>query len=345
MATTNIRGAQILNNTVQRQDLDTSTVGQAVITKIVQGIGVSLSSTGADSGTGDVTVSAGSVVSADAGNQSKLGSDNLIYTPGGVNGFISKTAAYTLTLADRNKYIICSGGSWTLTLPAAQNGLCFNVRNDMGISGTTGTITLQPAAGTINGAASLPLLAQQECLIISDGTNWRTFGLKREVILGTQDIVSSTPNGVVLLPAGYRMFVLEWSDLLSVTDAQNLQAYFSVNGGASFVNTGYYWTFGYNTSATAWAVGNAASTNYAFLGPPMNNLQAYGQCSLKLHPGINGTVPNYLAESGDFYNAAGIAQRFVAYGFMTTVGPVNALWYSATSGNIANSFLTVKGIV
>jgi hypothetical protein len=81
MSQTSIRGAQILNNTVQRQDLDTSTVGQALITKVVQGSGIALSSTGADSGTGDVTISGVSAVSTDAGNQSRLGSDNLIYTP------------------------------------------------------------------------------------------------------------------------------------------------------------------------------------------------------------------------------------------------------------------------
>jgi hypothetical protein len=322
MSQTNIRGSQILNATVQRQDLDTSTVGQSVVTKIVQGSNVTLSSTGADSGTGDVTINVAT----------------------GINGFISKTAAYTLTTADSNKYVICSGGSWTLTLPAATVGLTYNVRNDMGISGTTGTITITPPSGTINGLASLALLPQQECVIICDGTNWRTLGLKREVVLGTQDIVSSTANGIVLLPAGYRMFTLEWSNLLSVTDAQNLQVYFSTNGGASFLNTGYYWTFGYNSSSTVWTVGNAANTNYAFIGPAMNNIQSYGQCSMKLHPGINGTVANYLAESGDYSNALGVPQRFVVYGFITT-GPVNALWYSATSGNIANSFLTVKGIV
>jgi hypothetical protein len=81
MSQTNIRGAQILNSTVQRQDLDTSTVGQAVITKIVQGSGISLSSTGADSGTGDVTVSSPDVVSTDAGNIATLGTDNHILVP------------------------------------------------------------------------------------------------------------------------------------------------------------------------------------------------------------------------------------------------------------------------
>src|SRR6516164_10955028 len=128
-----------------------------------------------------------------------------------ITGFMSKTSAYTLTAADSSKYVICSGGSWTLTLPAPAAGLNYRVRNDMGITGTTGTITIQPAGGTIDGLASIPLLAQQEATIISDGTNWRTFGLKREVILGTQDITSAQANGVVLLPAGYRLFQLDFS--------------------------------------------------------------------------------------------------------------------------------------
>ena len=41
---------------VQRNDMDVVTSGQAVITKLVAGTGISLSSTGADAGTGDVTV-------------------------------------------------------------------------------------------------------------------------------------------------------------------------------------------------------------------------------------------------------------------------------------------------
>jgi len=58
MPVTTVRGAQILDGTVQRVDLDATTVGAAVIRKIVQGTGITISSTGADSGTGDVTVNA-----------------------------------------------------------------------------------------------------------------------------------------------------------------------------------------------------------------------------------------------------------------------------------------------
>src|SRR6201993_4638453 len=82
MAITTVRGTQITNATIQRQDLDTSTAGQAVVTKIVQGSGITLSSTGTDSGTGDVTVTAApGRVSTDANNLAVLGSDNLISVP------------------------------------------------------------------------------------------------------------------------------------------------------------------------------------------------------------------------------------------------------------------------
>jgi hypothetical protein len=64
MAITSIRGKQIVDGSVQRADLDTTTVGQAVTAKIIQGSNITLSSTGADSGTGDVTVSATAGINA-----------------------------------------------------------------------------------------------------------------------------------------------------------------------------------------------------------------------------------------------------------------------------------------
>jgi hypothetical protein len=66
MARTEVTGRQIKDSTVQRDDLDTSTVGQAVVRKIVQGSGITISSTGADSGTGDVEINAtGGVIGTD----------------------------------------------------------------------------------------------------------------------------------------------------------------------------------------------------------------------------------------------------------------------------------------
>src|SRR4051794_39205615 len=51
-----LTGKQLRDGSVQRDDLDISTSGQAVVRKIIQGSGVIISSTGADSGTGDVTI-------------------------------------------------------------------------------------------------------------------------------------------------------------------------------------------------------------------------------------------------------------------------------------------------
>ena len=66
MARTQITGQQVGDGTVQRADLDVSTAGSAVIRKVLAGTGVSLVSTGPDSGTGDVTISAASAVQSAA---------------------------------------------------------------------------------------------------------------------------------------------------------------------------------------------------------------------------------------------------------------------------------------
>lgn len=68
MPRTKVNGVQIVSDTidsdlikqgsVSRSDLNTTTVGQAVVAKIVQGTGITITSSGADSGTGDVTISA-----------------------------------------------------------------------------------------------------------------------------------------------------------------------------------------------------------------------------------------------------------------------------------------------
>lgn len=60
MARTQLTGSQVSDGSVARADLNTSTAGSAVITKIIAGTGITLSSTGADAGTGDVTVNASS---------------------------------------------------------------------------------------------------------------------------------------------------------------------------------------------------------------------------------------------------------------------------------------------
>ena len=58
MTRTQITGQQVKNSSVQRDDLDSVTVGQAVTKKLIAGSNVTFSSTGVDAGTGDVTINA-----------------------------------------------------------------------------------------------------------------------------------------------------------------------------------------------------------------------------------------------------------------------------------------------
>lgn len=56
MGATTVRSKQIRDGSVGQDDLDITTSGQAVVAKLAQGTGITLSSTGVDSGTGVVTV-------------------------------------------------------------------------------------------------------------------------------------------------------------------------------------------------------------------------------------------------------------------------------------------------
>lgn len=58
MAITQYTSGQIKDDGITRDDLNTSTVGGAVIRKVIAGTNVTLTWTGADPGTGDVTISA-----------------------------------------------------------------------------------------------------------------------------------------------------------------------------------------------------------------------------------------------------------------------------------------------
>lgn len=58
MPRTQIPGEQVTDGTIRRQDLNTDETGNAIVLKIIEGTGIVISSTGVDTGTGDVTVNA-----------------------------------------------------------------------------------------------------------------------------------------------------------------------------------------------------------------------------------------------------------------------------------------------
>jgi hypothetical protein len=88
---------------------------------------------------------------------------------------VAKTGAYTVVAADRGDVILCSG-TFTVSLTAAAtlgNGFSVGVINT-----GTGTITVDPnSTENIDGGLTKVLTPGQSCIIITDGTSWRTLGL------------------------------------------------------------------------------------------------------------------------------------------------------------------------
>jgi hypothetical protein len=265
-----------------------------------------------------------------------------------ITGFISKTAAYTLTTADNGKYVVCSGGNWTLTLPTPATGLSFSVRNDMGITGTTGTITVQPPGGTIDSLSSLSLLPQQECLITTDGTNWRTLGLKREVILGTIDTVTSTASVVVLLPVGYRYFEFEIDQIGVDADGNLLLFQLSSDGGSTWdTGNNYYDGLIYDSAATtvSYQVGFNPRGIFSQVQTTAANNANSGISHLRFFPGSGSALATWSLMSGGYRISDARQHSYWSQGFANGLSIRNAIKIYPSAGNITRAFLTVKGVV
>ena len=120
MPQTQLKGTQVSDGSIQRQDLDVSTAGSAVIRKLIAGTGVTLSSTGVDAGTGDVTVNAASVPDwTQRLFVSTVNTTENDYSPSGYNS--------TITLLD---IAPSTAPSLTLTgLTGGTNGRVIAIRN------------------------------------------------------------------------------------------------------------------------------------------------------------------------------------------------------------------------
>lgn len=89
----------------------------------------------------------------------------------------SLTVATTVVSAHRGRVLMVSG-TWTLSLTAAATlGAGFSV-GVVNIGG--GTVTINPAgAETVDGATTLVLSSGNSCILVTDGTIWRTLGLRQ----------------------------------------------------------------------------------------------------------------------------------------------------------------------
>ena len=99
------------------------------------------------------------------------------------NKTVAPTATYTAIAGDIVLATAGAGG-FTVTLPAVTKNAQVLVKK---VDSGAGTITVSPASGTIDGAASLALVVQYDlCLLVANGTNW----LNLTAIVGNVNIES-----------------------------------------------------------------------------------------------------------------------------------------------------------
>lgn len=114
------------------------------------------------------------------------------------NAVLAKGAAYTVVATDRGKLIDCTTGTWTLTLTAAATlgSFAFAVRN----SGS-GTITIDPnLSEQIDGASTIALAAGESCVVVCDGTAFKTIGKSTGYTAGNNISIA----GNVISAGGWR---------------------------------------------------------------------------------------------------------------------------------------------
>lgn len=152
MSVTQLTSRQI--GSVQRNDFDITTTGQAVITKIIAGTNVTISSTGVDTGTGDVTVN----------------------TSGGYSVVTISSTTYNATQTSGSIVLLVdaatAGGAVTINLPTAiGNTAQFIIKKiDTGSNiVTTDAFSTQTIDG---GLTAIIRVGYTSITIVNNNANW-----------------------------------------------------------------------------------------------------------------------------------------------------------------------------
>jgi len=152
---------------------------------------------------------------------------------------------YTAVAADRASSYVWTGGSGTLGVTAATtlgNDWFFMVRN-----AGTGTLTVTPAGGLINGAASIALQPADSAFVVCSGAAFFTVGLGRSTQFNFTQLTKAVVSGSYTLTASEASNVVQkytgtLSGNVTVTLPQTVQVYYitnQTNGGGP----GYQITF------------------------------------------------------------------------------------------------------
>lgn len=144
-------------------------------------------------------------------------------------GYLVATGTYTAVAADNGKLIDCTSGTFTVTLPDASTvGETWSV--DVRNSGA-GSITLAPAAGTIDGAASITVGAGVTRTVINDATNYYTTpeGPQGWTLLSSQVFSSGLSKTFSNISQGYSEMIFI-ADGITGTPTARFDVEISTNG-------------------------------------------------------------------------------------------------------------------
>lgn len=189
MATTDIVSRQIRDGEVKRVDLNTATSGSAVITKVIAGAGITLSSTGADAGTGDVTVNTTALTKAVNQTAHGLSVGNAVKSNGSTNQYAKAQAdsaanaeviGIVTTVTDADNFVLTTSGEVTAGVPALSAGTVLFLDPS-----TAGALT--STEPTTNGQVSKPL-----AVIVHASTRMFFMNMRGLLIDSTTDISSGT---------------------------------------------------------------------------------------------------------------------------------------------------------
>jgi hypothetical protein len=152
---------------------------------------------------------------------------------------------YIAIASDRAKSYVWTGGSGTLGITAASlldNDWFFMIRN-----GGTGTLTVSPASGPINGVGSIALQPGDSAIIVCSGSAFFTVGLGRNTQFNFTQLTKTVVAGSYTLTSAEAANVVQkytgtLTNNVTINLPQTVQVYYITNqtdGGGS----GYQITF------------------------------------------------------------------------------------------------------